>query len=81
MNISIFSVFNRIHLSLVHEEIRQTGINTPMKAAWVHKTFDQWEFHGPDEFYWHGRAQDAWDARVKGWTAWLRRKYDIEHCN
>lgn len=43
-----------------------------MKDAWVwHFHRDHWEFHGPDKFYWHGRAHNAYDARYKGWSAWL----------
>lgn len=33
---------------------------------------DHWEFHGPD-FYWHGSAGNAYDARYKGWCAWLKQ--------
>lgn len=41
-----------------------------------------WEFHGPKicnaddpdnvPFFWYGRAHDAYEARYKGWMAWLR---------
>lgn len=45
------------------------------KDAWVwHFHRDNWEFHGPDEFYWHGRASNAFEARYKGWMAWLQEK-------
>jgi hypothetical protein len=46
-----------------------------MRDAWVH-TSDRklWEFHGPDGFYWWGRAADAYDARFKGWSAWLEKQ-------
>ena len=45
------------------------------KDAWVWDAGrDHWEFHGPDEFYWHGRAGNAYDARYKGWMAWLAFK-------
>ena len=45
----------------------------PWKAGWVHKSgLYQWEFHGPDRFYWYGRAGNAYDARAQGWTAWLK---------
>jgi hypothetical protein len=42
------------------------------KDGWVW-TGDRrhWEFHGPDSFYWHGRAENAYDARYKGWSAWI----------
>lgn len=46
------------------------------KAAWVYGPMfrDDWEFHGPDAFYWHGEAANAYDARAKGWRAWLRKQ-------
>lgn len=44
-----------------------------MTAAWTYNCGrDHWEFHGPDDFYWHGRASNAYEARYKGWMAWLR---------
>ena len=47
----------------------------PMKDAWVHKTGfrDHWEFHGPGDFYWHGHAANAYEARAEGWCAWLHK--------
>jgi hypothetical protein len=46
-----------------------------MKDAWVYDFGrDHWEFHGPDDFYWHGSASNAYDARYKGWSAWLESK-------
>lgn len=45
------------------------------KNAWVHHfQRESWEFHGPDKFYWHGRAVNAFDARYKGWVAYLKSK-------
>src|SRR5690349_9499912 len=46
------------------------------KSAWViHAGFrHHWEFHGPDNFYWHGQATCAIEARCNGWQAWLRQK-------
>lgn len=47
----------------------------PIKDAWVwHAGRDHWEFHGPNEFYWHGGADNAYEARYKGWMAWLRKQ-------
>ena len=46
-----------------------------VKAAWVYNFGrNHWEFHGPDKFYWHGGAANAYDARAKGWSAWLASK-------
>jgi hypothetical protein len=43
--------------------------------AWVwHAGRGHWEFHGPDKYYWHGRAYNAYEARYKGWMAWLQSK-------
>jgi hypothetical protein len=45
------------------------------KDAWVWNAGrDHWEFHGPDDFYWHGRASNAYDARYQGWSAWLDKQ-------
>lgn len=44
------------------------------KDAWVwHAGRDHWEFHGPDDYYWHGSADNAYEARYKGWSAWLQK--------
>jgi hypothetical protein len=36
------------------------------------------EFHGPDKFYWHGRADNGWHARALGWSAWLNHALEEE---
>lgn len=47
----------------------------PVKDAWVWCAGrDHWEFHGPDNFYWHGSAGNAYEARYKGWNAWMRKQ-------
>lgn len=44
--------------------------------AWVwHFMRDHWEFHGPDKFYWHGSAGNAYEARYKGWNAWIEKHH------
>lgn len=46
-----------------------------VKDAWVWRFMrDHWEFHGPDKFYWNGSAYNAYEARYKGWMAWLRSR-------
>lgn len=46
-----------------------------VREAWTyHLGNGHWEFHGPDGFHWHGRADGAYDARYHGWMAWLRSK-------
>ena len=62
-------------LSLVHTDIqKQFGINTPMKAAWTWKSGRMWEFHGPEGFYWAGRADNAYHARTQGWASFASSK-------
>lgn len=47
----------------------------PVKDAWVWNAGrDHWEFHGPDSFYWHGNAGNAYEARYKGWNAWMQKQ-------
>jgi len=44
-----------------------------IKSAWVYKVGkDHWEFHF-GSYYWHGSADNAYDARAKGWSAWLAK--------
>lgn len=69
-------VFSRTLLANVMEDIRKVTSPAERKAAWVyHFGGDSWEFHGPEgangrPFYWYGRADNAYDARAKGWEAW-----------
>lgn len=68
--------FCRSLLSMAHESVKlhYPEINL-VKDAWVyHFIRDHWEFHGPDKFYWDGSASNAYEARYKGWTAWLKSK-------
>ncbi len=65
------TTFTRTLLTAVHAEVRARFPDIrPMRDAWVH----QWEFHGPDGFYAHFRAEDGYDARRKGWERWLESK-------
>jgi len=67
--------FSRSLLSLVNKDLKQhfPAIN-PRKDAWVWKAGRQWEFHGPERFYDTFRADNAYEARAKGWAAWMRSK-------
>jgi hypothetical protein len=72
MNVNI--VFCRALLALVMPEVRKATTAKERKDAWVWKYHgDHWEFHGPNNYYWHGSADNAYDARAKGWSAWLER--------
>lgn len=77
------TVITRAEMTLTHADVRKCipGIKVS-KAAWVHKgpIGDSWEFHvlpnarlGLVEFYWHGSAYDAYEARAKGWNAYLTK--------
>ena len=44
-------------------------------VGWTHQSSPRfWEFHGPDQFYWHGKADNGYHARYLGWLAWLKHK-------
>ncbi len=65
--------FCRHLLSLVHKDVKalRPDINL-RKDAWVYcYGRDNWEFHGPGNFYDNFRASNAYDARQKGWSKWL----------
>lgn len=61
---------------------RMFGATIATKWLWHHGGLD-WEFHYGD-FVWRGLASNAFDARVKGWEAWIvatvleRRERQIE---
>ena len=72
MNIN--TAFSRLMLSSVMEDVRKATTAEQRKSVWTyHFGSGHWEFHGPDSFYWHGEADSAYDARAKGWSAWLDR--------
>lgn len=69
-------IFCRHLLSLVHKDVKAAFPSIHLKKdAWVWSTGfrDHWEFHGPNDFYWHGNAANAYDARAKGWNSYLRK--------
>jgi hypothetical protein len=67
--------FSRSLLSLGIQTLKAHAPHIkPRKDAWVWCAGrDHWEFHGPNDFYWHGRAGNAYEARYKGWMAWLEK--------
>jgi len=69
--------FCREMLREAHALVKQAAPSINVRAdAWVyHFMHDHWEFHGPDQFWWHGSAANAYDARYKGWMAWLRKHH------
>lgn len=68
--------FSRELLKQIAPQVKavDSSINVWGKPAWVYQHMkDHWEFHFND-FYWHGSAANAFDARYKGWSAWLEVK-------
>lgn len=66
-------IFSRKLLTAVMVDIKKLTSVVERKEAWVYDFGgDHWEFHGPDRYYWHGAADNAYDAKAKGWSAWLR---------
>jgi hypothetical protein len=65
--------FTRSELAVVIADVRKYLPNVRLREAWVYKVGkDHWEFHFAD-YYWHGSADNAYDARTRGWTAYLRK--------
>lgn len=58
-------------LRLTIADVRAFNPAVRLKDAWVYKLGeDHWEFHYGD-YYWHGSADNAYEARAEGWSAWL----------
>lgn len=76
MTTDIDVVFCRKLLSMIHKDVRQHFPAIRLRQdAWTYRYGrDNWEFHGPDGFHWHGRAANSYDARHKGWSAFLKSK-------
>jgi hypothetical protein len=74
-NINI--LFSRGILAMVQQDVRAYAPHVKVrKDAWVWNAGrDHWEFHGPDGYYWHGRADNAYEARANGWRAWLIKTF------
>jgi len=72
---NIDTLFSRQLLKLAHRAVKSNFPTVKLKGAWVWTDGrSHWEFHGPDQFYWNGRAGNAYDARYKGWMAWLTKQ-------
>jgi hypothetical protein len=71
-------VFCRYILRVVLAEVREKYPDLDLRQAWVWKVDkDHWEFHfdvKPYEYYWHGSADNAYEARANGWDAFLRHQ-------
>jgi hypothetical protein len=70
---SIDTEFSRALLGYRLSDVKSFDPALSVREAWVWCAGkDHWEFHFND-FYWHGSASNAYDARSKGWAAWLRQ--------
>lgn len=63
--------FSRTLLSTVLADVKAFNSAIRVKDAWVWQVGrDHWEFHF-GSYYWHGSADNAYDARAKGWSSFL----------
>lgn len=69
-------LFTRHLLAKAHKLVKQHFPKINLVAdCWIyHFHRDSWEFYGPNKFYWNGRADNAYEARYKGWMAWLEKR-------
>jgi len=68
--------FCRILLKDVMVEVCKHVSKKDIKASWTWRSSslrNTTEFHGPDNFCWHGQACCLWHAKVQGWEAYLRK--------
>lgn len=68
--------FGRALLTQAHDLLRKHFPQMKMlhMQGWTYKVGrDHFEFHYKD-FYWHGSAGNAYEARYHGWMAWLKQK-------
>ena len=82
---SVNTAFSRELLKRVLDDVRayrtSTGDRFAFKItdAWVYKLGrHHWEFHF-GMFYWHGSAGNGYEARAKGWRAWLVAQEGSRH--
>jgi hypothetical protein len=68
--------FSRALMVEAHKEVKKHFPKTHLRNdAWVWRfRSGQWEFHGPEKFYWTGHASDGYHARYNGWMAYLKEK-------
>lgn len=72
--------FCRRLLSSTMRDVSRVVPAADVKKAWAFRytSVSGCSFHGPRDFYWYGRACCLWDARVKGWEAYLRKYHPEE---
>jgi hypothetical protein len=73
MNVEFCRIF--LNMTLADLKAKLPTPWTERRAAWVYnvgtKKRPHYEFHFKD-FFWHGTADNAYDARAKGWSAFMR---------
>lgn len=79
----INTTFTRELLKLTMLDVKQHTTPEQRKAAWTYWTPTGagnrlYEFHGPDGFVWHGRADNSYHARAQGWSAWLEKHHPTQ---
>lgn len=67
--------FTRALITAIVPAVETAGWRVMCDASTFHFHGDHWEFNGPTGFYWHGSASDAYEARYKGWMAYLRQNH------
>ncbi len=65
--------FCRRLLSQVAVDVAKAGYKINKDAS-VIESSGYWFFEGPEDFYFECDADNAYDARYKGWTAFLKKK-------
>lgn len=73
MNVN--TIFCRLLLKETHKEVKASfpTMKLNSKECWVIKlSGGYWEFHCPG-YYWYGMAENAYDARQKGWSGYLKK--------
>ena len=71
---SLDTAFQRTEYAQVVMDVRKFNPSVNLREAWVYKVGrDHWEFHY-QEFFWHGSAGGAFDARAIGWSRYLASK-------
>ena len=73
---SINTAFGRALLVQAHDLLRKyfPQMKNIHMCGWTYKISDgHFEFHYKD-FYWHGNAGNAYEARYHGWLAWMKKQ-------
>jgi hypothetical protein len=66
----------RALLQTTLKDVREVLTSTRVKEERIYRIKTEtgmklFEFIGPGGFWWSGRADNAYEARAKGWDAWL----------